>query len=529
MATVRAVTMIPPTMRLHTATPLSVAATRRVCAYARVSTDNEEQLTSYDAQVEYYTKYIKEHDGWEFVGLYSDEGISGTSIKRRKGFQKMISDALGGKIDLIITKSISRFARNTVDSISTVRQLKDKGVEVFFEKDGLWTFDPSAELTITILSSIAQEESRNLSQNVTWGQRARFADGKVTMPYKRFLGYDRGGNCEPVINEEQAELVRRIYKMFINGMTPSGIAKQLTNEGIPTPGGRQTWQAGVVESILTNVKYKGDALLQKTFCTDYLTKKMKPNEGEVPQYYVEGSHPPIVSVELFDHVQFELQRRKGTRYIASAGCFAGRIVCGDCGSVYGAKVWHSNSKYRRTIWQCNGKFKGNRKCSTPHFYEEELKTMFVNAINMLITDRKSILDAYKDVILTLTGNAALENEAGILQGECDVVLEMMQKIISENATSALDQSDYQRRYDTLAERYNTAKDRLTEISDTIAMRNAKRQELECFMRILKKKDGLLTEFDEELWYATVHQIKVNSATEFTFMFKDGTELPLKTA
>ncbi|NLX19486.1 MAG: recombinase family protein, partial [Desulfobulbus sp.] len=280
------VTMIPPTVRMHSAIPLSVTARRRVCGYARVSTDNEEQLGSYEAQMEYYEKFIREHEGWEYVGLYSDEGISGTSIRHRKGFQKMISDALAGKIDLIVTKSISRFARNTVDSISTVRQLKEKGVEVHFEKDGLWTFDPAAELTISILSSIAQEESRNLSQNVTWGQRARFADGKVTMPFRHFLGFDRGEDGSPVVNEEQAELVRRIYRMFVDGATVSGIAKVLTAESVPTPAGRQKWQPGVVESILTNEKYKGDALLQKSFCTDYLTKKMKKNEGEVPQYYV---------------------------------------------------------------------------------------------------------------------------------------------------------------------------------------------------------------------------------------------------
>jgi len=201
---------------------------------------------------------------------------------------------------------------------------------------------------------------------VTWGQRARFAEGKVTMPYKNFLGYDRGEDGSPVVNEKQAEVVRQIYTMFINGMTISAIAKTLTSEGVPTPGGKQKWQTQVVESILTNEKYKGDALLGKTYCTDFLTKKMKKNEGEVPQYYVQGSHPPIVGAELFDYVQSELKRRKGIGNIAGTSCFSGRIVCGDCGSIYGSKVWHSTSKYRRTIWQCNGKFKGAEKCATPH-------------------------------------------------------------------------------------------------------------------------------------------------------------------
>jgi site-specific DNA recombinase len=524
-----AVTMIPPTVRLHTAKPLSEAMARKVCAYARVSTDNEEQLTSYDAQVEYYTKYIKEHKEWEFAGLYSDEGRSGTSIKHRPGFQKMIDDAMNGKIDLIITKSISRFARNTVDSISTVRKLKARGVEVYFEKDGLWTFDPSAELTITILSSIAQEESRNLSQNVTWGQRARFADGKVTMSYKRFLGYDRGEDGNPVINEEQAELVRRIYAMFINGMTPTIIAKQLTQEKVQTPGGRHIWQTKVIESILTNEKYKGDALLQKTFCTDYLTKKMKLNEGEIPQYYVEGSHPPIVSSELFDLVQAERQRRKGIRFTASTGCFSGRIICGDCGSVYGSKVWHSTSKYRRTIWRCNRKYeKDGDKCSTPHFYEEQLKNIFLGFINSLITDRSSIISAYKEVVSTLTDNTAFEEEYAILQSECEIVMELMRKMVQENTRTTQDQAEYQQRYSAMVERFNKANGRLSEVEKMIEGRNAKRLEIERVIKLLKKQENLLTEFDEGLWQAIVHQLKIHSATEFTFILKDGTELPWRT-
>lgn len=521
----RAVTIIPPTLSLHSATPLSARTVRRVCGYARVSTDNEEQLASYDAQLEYYTRFIKERDGWEFVGLYSDEGISGTSIKKRKGFQNMIANAMDGKIDLIVTKSISRFARNTVDSISTVRQLKAKGVEVFFEKDGLWTFDPSAELTIAILSSIAEEESRNLSQNVTWGQRARFSQGKVSMPYKRFLGYERGEDGNPVINEEQAELVRRIYKMFVNGITPSIIAKILTEEGIPTPGDRQKWQPKVIESILTNEKYKGDALLQKTFCTDFLTKKMKTNEGEIPQYYVEGSHPAIVGEELFDYVQQELQRRKGLRYSTSSGCFAGRIFCGECGSVYGAKVWHSNSKYRRTIWRCNGKYEKNKApCSTPHFNEDQFKEMFVSVMNTRITNKRDIIAAYREVVQKLTNNNAIKAEVANLQGECEVVLEMMRQMVRENARTAQDQSEYQLRYSSIVERYENAKIKLDELIHTIELRNSKRVELERFIQILRERDTLLTKFDVGIWNAVIEKIVVNSSHTATFLFRDGTEI-----
>lgn len=224
----------------------------RVAAYARVSTNNEEQLTSYEAQVDYYTRYIRAKDEWEFVEVYTDEGISATNTKKRDGFNRMVADALAGKIDLIITKSISRFARNTVDTLTTVRRLKEKGIEVFFEKENIRTLDGKGELLITIMSSLAQEESRSISENVTWGQRKRFADGKVSIPYGRFLGYRKGENDLPEIVEEEAAIIRLIYRLFLYGKSPSAIASYLTDEGIKTPGGKTIWRSKTVESILSN-------------------------------------------------------------------------------------------------------------------------------------------------------------------------------------------------------------------------------------------------------------------------------------
>lgn len=282
----RAVTMIPATKNRFTALPTASVARRKVAGYARVSTDSEEQQTSYEAQVDYYTHYIQSREDWEFVGVYTDEGISATNTKHRDGFKQMVKDALAGKIDLIVTKSVSRFARNTVDSLTTVRKLKEHGTEIYFEKENIFTFDSKGELLITIMSSLAQEESRSISENVTWGQRKRFADGKVSMPYKQFLGYEKGEDGTPVINEEEAAIVRLIYKLFLEGKTPAGICRYLEQQGIPTPSGKQKWSQTTVDSILSNEKYKGDALLQKKFTTDFLTKKMKVNEGEVPQYYV---------------------------------------------------------------------------------------------------------------------------------------------------------------------------------------------------------------------------------------------------
>lgn len=228
------ITVIPATKNIHTGIMHTSTQKRRVAGYARVSTDSEEQLTSYEAQVDYYTQFISANPEWQFVKVYTDEGISATNTKKRDGFNAMINDALDGKIDLIVTKSVSRFARNTVDSLTTVRKLKDKGVEVYFQKENIYTLDSKGELLITIMSSLAQEESRSISENVTWGQRKRFADGKVSLPYKTFLGYRKGANGLPEIVPEQAEIVRRIYRLFMQGKTPSGIAKILTDEGIAT-------------------------------------------------------------------------------------------------------------------------------------------------------------------------------------------------------------------------------------------------------------------------------------------------------
>lgn len=299
----KSVTTIPATLSRFTAAPINSTKKRRVAAYARVSTDNEEQLTSYEAQVDYYTNYIQGRDDWEFAGVYTDEGITGTNTKKREGFKSMVADALAGKIDLIITKSVSRFARNTVDSLTTIRSLKEHNVECYFEKENIWTFDGKGELLLTIMSSLAQEESRSISENCTWGQRKRFADGKVTVPFKRFLGYDMGPDHNLVVNPEQAKLVKRIYGMFLQGQSPFQIARTLTEEGIPSPGGKDHWNPSNIKSILTNEKYKGDALLQKSFTVDFLTKKKKTNEGEIPQYYVKDNHEAIIDPDTFEMVQ----------------------------------------------------------------------------------------------------------------------------------------------------------------------------------------------------------------------------------
>ena len=352
------VTTIPATLGRFDSKPIITSAKKKVAAYARVSTDTEEQATSYEAQVDYYTKYIKDRADWDFAGMYTDEGITATNTKNRDGFKKMVEDALAGKIDLIITKSVSRFARNTVDSLTTVRELKEKGVEIYFEKDNIWTLDSKGELLITIMSSLAQEESRSISENTTWGRRKQFADGKATVSFSRFLGYDKGPNGEFVINEEQAKIVRYIYQKYLEGYSAYVIANQLTKMGVPTPGGKTVWQKTTVLSILRNEKYKGDALLQKYFTKDFLAHKRVTNQGEVPQYYVEGHHEGIVTPEQYEQVQAEMKRREklrkeGMGNYSGRSIFGSKIVCGQCGKFYGAKIWHKGTHNEKRGYECS--------------------------------------------------------------------------------------------------------------------------------------------------------------------------------
>ncbi len=495
---------------------------RRTAAYARVSTDEEEQLNSYEAQVQYYTEYIQSNDEWEFAGMYADKDRSGTTTKRRDDFNRMIKDAQEGKIDFIITKSVSRFARNTVDTLTTVRQLKEKGVEVYFEKENIYTLDSKGELLITIMSSLAQEESRSISENVTWGQRKRMADGKVSLPYKQFLGYEKGKDGLPKIVDAEAKIVRRIYRLFLYGKAPATIAALLTVDGIPTPSGKQEWRAQTVISILTNEKYKGDALLQKSYTVDFLTKKKKVNEGEVPQYYVEQSHPAIIEREIFDLVQQEWKQRKASgKQSSSVHPFSGRIFCGDCGDGYGSKIWHSNSKYRREVWSCNGKHYGGKKCQTPRLTNEEIQTAFVNAFNGLIDHKTEIMKAYGEICGILTDTAAIDAEREELQRECDVVMELLRKCIEENAHTSLNQDEYRQRYEGYTARFETARNKLVELDAERLARIAKRANITLFLETLEQRDGLISAFDEELWYITVENVKVYDGKRLIFTFKNG--------
>lgn len=526
--TERNVTVIPATKTSIHRMPGPAAKKRRVAGYARVSTDKDEQYTSYEAQVDYYTQFIRRHADWEFVKVYTDEGISGLETRKRDGFNEMIEDAMSGTIDLILTKSVSRFARNTVDSLVTIRKLKDKGVEVYFEKENIYSLDGKGELLLTIMSSLAQEESRSISENVTWGQRKRFSDGKVSLPYKQFLGYERGEKKDdpPVVNQEQAIIVRRIYRTFMEGKTVGAIAKELTAEGVPTPAGKDKWRASTINSILQNEKYRGSALLQKCFTTDFLTKKQKVNEGEVPQYYIEHSHEAIIDPLEWDAVQEEIKRRKQIgRAYSGTSVFSAKLVCGDCGSWYGRKTWHSTDKYRATIWRCNHKYSAEKsRCRTPTVTEDEIKSRFLKVFNSIISSKKPYISACLTAKRAVTDTSEIDAEMNDLLREMEVVAGLTKKCIEENSTTVQDQEEYTARYNSYVDRYEMLKSRYDTLAAERENKLQKAKAIDRFIHTIKSRENLLTKFDLHLWMTTVENVTITDDGKMLFRFFDGTVL-----
>ncbi|PKL27470.1 MAG: recombinase family protein [Spirochaetae bacterium HGW-Spirochaetae-2] len=523
----RAVRVIPATRDLSTGQQTNhFTPKRRVAGYARVSTDSEDQYASYEAQVDYYTTMIKANAEWELVGIYTDEGISGTSTNRREGFNRMIADALAGKIDLIVTKSVSRFARNTVDSLQTIRKLKEHKVEVYFEKESIKTFDSKGELLITIMSSLAQEESRSISENVKWGRRKRFADGQVTVPFTRFLGYDKGPDGNLVVNPEQAKLVRHIFSLFLQGLTFHGIAKRLESEGHKTGTGNSAWHASAVKHILTNVKYKGDALLQKYYIADFLTKKPVVNKGEIPQYYVEKNHEAIITPEVFDLVQKEIEyRAQHVETRNGTHVFSGRIRCGVCGGLFGPKVWHSGSKYRKVVWQCNEKYADrHNKCTVPHLSEELIKNLFVKAMNKFVSQKEGIIKTFEDIRDTVLDSSEDEEKLKDLEQDRMQIIGKLEQLTTVNASAAMDQDVYQSRYNQLSDRYHEVESQMSALNDAIQDRQYRKTKTELFLKAFQKQEEVVTGFSEHLWHSLADHAEVHGKEDVRFTFRNGVEI-----
>ena len=365
----------------------------RVAAYCRVSTDSDEQETSYEAQCLHYTNFIENHEGWCLAGIYADEGISGTSTKKREQFNNMIADCEAGLIDMVITKSISRWARNTIDSLQSIRKLKSLGIGVLFEKEGIHTLDANGEILITVMSSLAQQESDSISKNVRMGIQYQMQQGKGRLNTAHFLGLTRDPDTKTlVIIPEEAALIRRIYRQYLEGFSPGMIAAQLTADEILTPAGKETWYSSTVISILSNEKYCGDLLLQKYYVVDFLTHKVARNNGDLPQYFVEDAHEPIIPKEIFYQVQGEMQRRSLLRYdpskirYGSKQALNRRLICGHCGRALKRYKGpgHTEWRCRRRAYEKKSVSKESQAaCDCRNVLEKDVKRAILAAFNEL--------------------------------------------------------------------------------------------------------------------------------------------------
>lgn len=381
-----------------------------VVAYARVSTEKEEQEDSFERQVSYYTTLINSKPEWKFGGIYADPGITGTRAEKRPDFLRMIEDCRAGKINKILVKSISRFARNTVDALNYIRELKELGISIYFENENIDTLTPGGEVLITILAAMAEQESRTMSTNIKWSYQKKFKNGEVLLNTSMMMGYiktdrrDEEGKVIYEINEEEAVVVRRIYREYLSGVTVTRICRGLEADGIPTKLGRKRWQPSVIKSILTNEKYTGDALLGKTFKADVLSKKRQKNMGQAPMYYAEGTQPAIIEKEVFELVKAEMQHRAdekntavGNSRYTSKYPFSGLLVCGECGHKLRRHVRKVGSGKQVPAWGCSNRISNGRAaCDSHHVNEETLQRTYTAAVHEMIADAEEVIRLVQD-------------------------------------------------------------------------------------------------------------------------------------
>lgn len=465
----------------------------RVAAYCRVSTDSDEQATSYDAQVEHYTEFIHKNPEWEFAGIYADDGISGTNTKKREDFNRMIDDCEAGNIDMIITKSISRFARNTLDCLKYIRQLKDKNIPVFFEKEAINTMDAKGEVLITIMASLAQQESQSLSQNVKLGLQFRYQNGQVQVNHNHFLGYTKDADGNLIIDPEQAEMVKRIYRKYLEGYSMDRIAKCLEADGILTGAGKTKWWTSTINKILRNEKYIGDALLQKTYTTDFLNKTRVKNNGIVPQYYVEGNHEAIIPKDIFLRVQEELVRRRVVktsangkkRFYSCNHCFAQIVLCGECGEMFRRIHWN-NRGCKSIVWRCLIRLEPTgQECHARTVNETVLENVVVQVINTLLGDKSTYQAQLQQNIAKVIRSAQQNTADGIDERLQELQKELLKKANSKEAYDEIFKLREQREkctVDTAARDAQIA--RINELQDFIKQQPV---HLEAFDEVLVKR------------------------------------------
>ena len=451
---------------------------KRVAAYCRVSTDSEEQLTSYTNQMKVYTEMIASNKEWEFAGLYADEGISGTRADKRPQFQKMIDDCHKGKIDMIITKSVSRFARNTVDCLDYVRSLKEIGVGIYFEEQNIDTLKSDSELYLVIYAGFAQSESESISKNITWTHRKNFEEGKVIFAYNRMLGYKKGEDGNPEIVPAEAAIVERVFDMYLAGKSTYEISDILQGENIEIPGKKITFNKTTIARMLKNEKYCGDAILQKTVTLDPISKRRKPNEGEAPMWLVENSHPAIVTREKFNKVQEETARRKTLlpqsrkTALTASGKYSKYaltevMMCGECGSRYKRVTWNIRGK-RRIVWRCMSRLDYGKKYCTDSITvdEQALQRAIVRALNRFnIEDESTYLMLMKSTIGEAIGINGGSDEIDLLERRIDALNKRMLDLVTLSVQEDNDAEDYENEFKNISMQIEQLSGRITAIRE----------------------------------------------------------------
>ena len=411
---------------------------KRVCAYCRVSTDDIEQKHSYDTQVEEYTKRITSNPDWEFVKIYADEGISGTDIKKRDSFNQMMEDARAGKIDLILSKSVSRFGRNTLNTISAIRELKALKIGVFFENENVNTLDEASEFMLTIMSSMAQEEARHISENVRWTMKKKFREGIPMFCHSTFLGYTKDPITKKIIIvEKEAKIIREIFDLYVNNVGPNEICRIMESRGYLTGRGKTKWNLSYVQSILKNEKYCGDLLLQKTVTTDFLSHKRKKNVNDAPMYYVKDNHEPIVSREIWNIAKEIRERRFKTRLglnqdqskYLNKYPFSGLLMCASCGSPFKRRYWNYGYASQHVVMQCSKHIEDSKICSPGAIDLTLLEETTAKMINELFEDKTEVIQEIESIIkenLNITDYDTLSLE---IKNKKKEIIDKMNKIL----------------------------------------------------------------------------------------------------
>ena len=487
-----------------------------------VSTDSEEQASSYEVQVEHYTQFIEKNPEWELAGIFADDGISGTNTKKREEFNRMIEACMAGHIDMIITKSISRFARNTLDCLKYIRKLKEKNIPVFFEKENINTMDSKGEVLLTIMASLAQQESQSLSQNIKLGLQYRYQNGEVQVNHNRFLGYTKDEDGHLIIEPTEAEVVKRTYREYLEGSSLLQIGRGLEADGILTAAGKAKWRPETLRKILQNEKYIGDALLQKTYTVDFLNKKRVQNNGIVPQYYVENSHPPIIPRDLYMQVQEEMVRRanlhsgekRKKRVYSSKYALSSIVYCPKCGDIYRRIAWNNRGKHS-TVWRCCTRVEhGPTACDAPTIQESKLQAAVIKAINLTLGDRESMMATLQ------------ENVEAVIRQEDEISSEGIEAKLLELQKELLKLTNSKKDYNSVADEI----DRLRELKQNALVESAEREGLKQRIRqmreFLEQQSTEVTEYDELLVRRLIEKVTVYD-DRFEVEFKSGAKVRIK--